>query len=228
MPDQTKALQPFTGRQMAQLRGYSSYASTMEGPAIIKVLASILEIADQQRRALSKDGHAEFLKWVSTALEKGAGVAHRWCSQKSKAPPLPHVVEDGDELLYTPLQKTSHYLKMWKLIWGEHLGEYEKLVKAIRLIKGRARGAASMDRIDGTQVIKAAKTIANGTGLGLDDWEPMWLKAMSMEAAESLASILNEIEDECTWPIHILANLIVLMGKPAGGVRREGDGLPNS
>ena len=40
-----------------------------------------------------------------------------------------------------------------------------------------------------------------------------------MEVAQALADLLNSIEQKCAWPIQVLINIIVLMGKPQGGVR---------
>ena len=36
---------------------------------------------------------------------------------------------------------------------------------------------------------------------------------------ENWVMLLNNVEKAMTWPMHILLNIIVLMGKPAGGVR---------
>ena len=40
-----------------------------------------------------------------------------------------------------------------------------------------------------------------------------------LEAITELAKLLNHVESKLTWPAHIYHNLIVLMGKPAGGTR---------
>ena len=76
-----------------------------------------------------KDG---FLSWVKLALDKGAGIAHRWTSQRSKAPPPPHFVEDGDQVLYDPVQKGEYYARMWDKLWGQYVDEHWETMQDIK------------------------------------------------------------------------------------------------
>ena len=73
--------------------------------------------------------------------------------------------------------------------------------------------------IDGADVQKGAMRIPKNTAIGLDHWETRWLRRMDDEAAEGMAHLLNTIETSIAWPIQTLMNIIVLMGKPQGGVR---------
>ena len=73
--------------------------------------------------------------------------------------------------------------------------------------------------IEPQEVLAAAKSIKLDTGLGVDFVDPYMLKNMTVAAARHLADLLMKIEREVHWPDHIYANLIVLMGKPAGGCR---------
>ena len=61
--------------------------------------------------------------------------------------------------------------------------------------------------------------IPGDTAIGLDLWETRWLRRMSDDAAEGMADLLNSVEENIAWPIQILINIIVLMGKPHGDVR---------
>ena len=77
-----------------------------------------------------------------------------------------------------------------------------------------------LDPIDAQMAYRGAKMFKDTTGLGIDLWEPILLKSMSEEAAQAIADLLNNIESKCAWPMHLLLNVIVLMGKPPpGGVR---------
>ena len=58
------------------------------------------------------------------------------------------------------------------------------------------------------------KDISVQTALGLDQWDVKWLRALSNEALEELAVILNMVECNGSWPDYMLNNTIVLMGKP--------------
>ena len=53
----------------------------------------------------------------------------------------------------------------------------------------------------------------------MDQWSPAVWRDLTNEALEELTKLLNEVEQKVTWPAHTYYNLIVLMGKPAGGTR---------
>ena len=86
-------------------------------------------------------------------------------------------------------------------------------------IKESANNAETLDPITVDDVDRGIKELKSNTALGLDQWEVAWLKAMPPEAKESLATLLNMVEACGSWPTHILANTIILMGKPTGGSR---------
>ncbi len=49
---------------------------------------------------------------------KGAGVAHKWTSPKTKAPPLHAIINDErGEARYTPLSKGAYYQEVWEKHW---------------------------------------------------------------------------------------------------------------
>ena len=114
----------------------------------------------------------------------------------------------------TPSEKGEYYRKMWDAIWSEQMGEYKKLIAAIKQMRASAINADDMDSITADMVRAAAALFTNSTGLGADLWEPIWLKNLSDEAAKALAELLNCIEHECMWPTHCLISIIVLMGRP--------------
>ena len=66
---------------------------------------------------------------------------------------------------------------------------------------------------------RGARLIPKNTTIGADHWETRELRALDDDAAEGFAKLLTRIEEEVAWPIQTLINLIVLMGKPKGGVR---------
>ena len=45
------------------------------------------------------------------------------------------------------------------------------------------------------------------------------VKNVPQDALEALATLLNEVENSLSWPLHIIHNWVVLMGKPGGGTR---------
>ena len=68
-------------------------------------------------------------------MEDGAGKAHRWTVGEPKAPPLPSAIEDGDQLLTTPVQMGKYYARMWEQIWGQDRDQWHRVTDAIRSIK---------------------------------------------------------------------------------------------
>ena len=71
-----------------------------------------------------------------------------------------------------------------------------------------------MDDLD-----RGIKLMNSGTAVGIDHWSPYHWKRLSPEAKEILLDILRDIEQAKAWPGYAYYNNIVLMGKPAGGVR---------
>ena len=70
------------------------------------------------------------------------------------------------------------------------------------------------------EIIKQViKKLNKSTAVGIDQWSPAVWRDISPEAVEELAKLLNHVEQKVAWPAHIYHNLIVLMGKPAGGTR---------
>ncbi len=62
----------------------------------------ILQAIHDRKRELDRNSHVGFVSWVIEALDKGAVAAHKWTSMKTKAPPLPHVVEDEQGRVLSP------------------------------------------------------------------------------------------------------------------------------
>ena len=58
------------------------------------------------------------------------------------------------------------------------------------------------------------------TAVGIDQWCPSQLRLIDEAGKNLLVEILNDIEDRRAWPGYTYYNIIVLMGKPAGGSRR--------
>ena len=61
--------------------------------------------------------------------------------------------------------------------------------------------------------------LKTNTAVGIDQWSPIQLRLLSPEAKQLLLSILQDVESSKAWPGYTYYNIIVLMGKPAGGVR---------
>lgn len=60
------------------------------------------------------------------------------------------------------------------------------------------------------------KMLKTETALGIDLWEVLWLKQLPGWGLQTLADLLVVIEAKMSWPVTILVNFIVLVGKPKG------------
>ena len=69
------------------------------------------------------------------------------------------------------------------------------------------------------QTRRAIFRLSKRTAVGVDQWSPEVWRDLSDEALEELVHLLNDVEQRLTWPAHIYYNLIILIGKPAGGTR---------
>ena len=76
-----------------------------------------------------------------------------------------------------------------------------------------------MDDITEEDVKRGIKMMSSGTAVGIDQWSPGHWKQLSPEAIEAITHLFNHIETHGVWPGHIYYNIMVLMGKPAGGSR---------
>ena len=74
-------------------------------------------------------------EWVASALANGAGLAHRWASQKSKAPPLPSTIEYQGVDTSDPIHFGLHYQQMWQEKWGRFQAQMERMLESIAQLK---------------------------------------------------------------------------------------------
>ena len=76
-----------------------------------------------------------------------------------------------------------------------------------------------MHPLTGSDVADAIHILKKNTALGIDQLDIGWLKRLPIEAKDDIATLLNDVEATGAWPIQALLNIIVLLGRPAGGVR---------
>ena len=98
-------------------RGVCSNAHHLIHKTILKAIAIIIDALQKRAAEVKEINQQGFTDWIVKAPDKGAGPAHGWTSQKSKAPPLPEVIVDGKEFLYNPPEKGEYYRKMWDAQW---------------------------------------------------------------------------------------------------------------
>ena len=113
----------------------------------------------------------------------------------------------------------KYYLGDWTALWTEMPQDLEELHRTIRDLLDETIGEDPLSPITREQITIGLKQFKNNTALGIDHWSPRELKGLPTEAHEELATLLNDIKQNRSWPRHILYDIVVLMGKPNGGTR---------
>ena len=107
---------------------------------------------------------------------------------------------------------------MWDKVWGKRNNTLPQLYSSlIQCIQESCD--TSPDPLDAQDIYDAIRLLNSNTALGVDFLDIAWLKRLPLEACGDIADLLNEVEVSGAWPMQALMNIIVLMGKPAGGVR---------
>ena len=89
----------------------------------------------------------------------------------------------------------------------------------MRVIAACSYPQTTLCKIAPQDVLEASFRFKADTAIGCDMVEVAMWRNMSHHEASEIAQLLNMIEEAVAWPIQCLLNIIVLMGKPAGGVR---------
>ena len=76
-----------------------------------------------------------------------------------------------------------------------------------------------MEPLTVDKVRKAIFSLKPGTAVGADQWRPDELRLLMQDGLEMLVKLYTETENKGVWPTGVLANIVVLMGKPKGGSR---------
>ena len=73
-------------------------------------------------------------KWLSQALQRGAGQAHRWCGKEDALPDLPLIIRDNQgHFTADPQSLVDHHAKEWKRKWrDEDTIGFDKEINSIR------------------------------------------------------------------------------------------------
>ena len=120
--------------------------------------------------------------------------------------------------LYSPQDKAVHWAAQWSRIWRKEEHNRKNMYKAIHQATTNSQGV-EWPTLVAQDIIGAIKLLKNDTALGVDFLDVWWLKNLSNQIADDFAEVLNSVERLGAWPIQSRMNIIVLMGKPAGGLR---------
>ena len=212
--------------------------STTEYESLKQGLKNIKEVRRDdllQLRALARKSYVnanrsvqekevdDLTNWIDRILDPSHGYseAHTWTRGTNKAPPLPtHLVEgEGDnQVVYGhPHEFGAKYVRYWGNLWTQQ--EYAPWGHVAQMIRNISWDAGSMTQLTVEDIRRAIFSLRPGTAVGADQWRPDELRLLTPEGLEMMVKLYREVESKGVWPTGLLANIVVLMGKPKGGSR---------
>ena len=161
-------------------------------------------------------------QWLEKALEKGAGIAHKWASRPNRAVAQLAKVKDG--LVHThPDEVLAIRRQVWQEKWNRPDNDTSRALELFHSLKLAAQGE-QMETITPSMVRRALAAFAGTKGLGLDLWHPKEVMSWPSEAIDDLVGLLNSIEESLAWPQQAILNKLVFLTKPNGDDRSIGLG----
>ena len=163
------------------------------------------------KNKISKDVNQSFKEWIHTALDNGAGAAHRWCSQTPKAPPLPDQVKDDhgelDERLREPRFQQGHMLAMfWETCgpWMAMRAKHDALALHTPLfcLQAADQSTPRMDKKDAAKLLNHYNPHDTG---GMHGMFQVHL-GMKVRLTDSLCKELGLVKDAEGVVVHISAH----------------------
>ena len=167
-----------------------------------------------------------FLEWQKAQMDPKAHAkeAHRYV--KASLQPMPSILEFAtDRGIDSHPQKLVDQLACeWKCWWASEHGESraEQTMAVISQLLGQARKEPSLPDIADSDLHEAMYSLSDSTAVGSDAISPCFLKRLPPEALRQLKQQFMNWELHVALPAQLLANVVVLLPKEAGGFRPIG------
>ena len=116
-----------------------------------------------------------------------------------------------------PHEVGAKYVLDWGHLWTQK--EYETWGLVARMISNISWEEDRIIPLTIEDIRRAIYILRPGTAVGADQWRPDELRLLTPEGLQMLLQLYHQVERRGVWPTGMLANLIVLMGKPKGGSR---------
>ena len=144
------------------------------------------------KRALSEAAYARkkaWAKWLEKALERGAGIAHKWASRPNRSVAQLAKVKDG--VVHThPDEVLQIRRQVWEAKWNRPDSDPSRALIVFQQLK-QAAERDQMEPITPAMVLDALRSFAGTKGLGLDLWHPKGVMSWPSEAIDDLVGLLN-------------------------------------
>ena len=179
-------------------------------PNLLKALANnSAKRAKQSQQVAARSKQQSIKQWMRESLDKGAGAAHRW----AKAVP-----EDTPILAHThatPLQLLEQKRKHWAGFWQRDcLGQ--DFMERVRALVSTAKAiAVSLSPITVDILDRAIQSLKLVSAKGLDLWVVVEWRGLTQAQKQSLADLLDSLEQAVDFPTQAAMNAIALKFKTA-------------
>ena len=176
------------------------------------------EVRRRAKGAAMARASKEYLEWVDEQEKTYDKTLYRI----TKPPPLAKnsaVIGVWHKGIVTePLEIAAHQRYMWQGYWQarpQELREAVNMAKEVKLRASKERWAnPTIEAVD-----DALCSFNEDTALGLDGLGPRFMKKLPRKGREQLAELIGESARKLAWPWQCLANLAILLDKPADETR---------
>ena len=223
--------QPPDGTSLAQSVGIDAQAWARWLTLGIHV-ASLTEVQEKAqlasslaKKALAKASYQRkksWARWLEKAMDRGAGIAHKWASRPNRVVARLAKVKDG--LVHThPDEALAIRRQVWQAKWNRPDNDTPRALELFHSLKLAAQGG-QMEAITPSMVRRALAAFAGTKGLGLDLCHPKEVMSWPSEAIDDLVGLFNSIESSLAWPQQAILNKLAFLTKPTGDDRSIGLG----
>ena len=144
------------------------------------------------KKALAKASYQRKRSWallLEKAMDKGAGIAHKWASRPSRVVAQLAKVKDG--LVHThPDEVLAIRRQVWQAKWNRPDNDTPRALEFFHSLKLAAQGE-QMETITPSMVHRALAAFAGAKGLGLDLRHPKEVMSWPSEAIDHLVGLFN-------------------------------------
>ena len=160
-------------------------------------------------------------KWAEAAVASpGAGQACKWLREPPSNDPAGYLDPRTKQVVHIPLSQAQARAERWQAQWSAKGTIDERYTTAMRDLRQRAtEQAALIEPLTGADLRAVSSRVRQGTGLGSDGVQPTDFRTLPAEAWQDLAELLNSSEQELTFPLQVLLQVMGCIPKPDGSDR---------
>ena len=164
-------------------------------------------------------------EWLTTALKRGAGQAHKWSNAPNALPALQLCFKRADGTVETdPIEVAAYHVRPWELEWEGNAGdafglEMTEVLNIRQQYLGTAEEWAENIDLSSANIRQTARAFPKKTAIGLDNIFFTDIALLPDNAINALGSILKQCLCSLALLVQTLLQLMVMLGKKNGGSR---------